>query len=40
MGLYGGPLRPPFRAMNAQEKKELHAVMEQIGVKKPAYATR
>ena len=40
VGLYGGPLRPPFRAMNAQEKKELHAVMEQIGVKKPAYATR
>jgi len=40
VGLYGGPLRPPFRAMNAQEKRELHAVMEQIGVKKPAYATR
>ena len=40
VGLYGGPLRPPFRAMNAQEKRELHAIMEKIGVKKPAYAVR
>jgi dihydrodipicolinate synthase/N-acetylneuraminate lyase len=34
VGLYGGPLRPPHRAMNSQEKKGLWAIMDQMGVKK------
>ena len=34
VGLYGGPLRPPLRALNAEERKELWAVMERMGVKK------
>ena len=34
-GLHGGPLRPPFRAMNAQEKEELYAIMDGIGAKRP-----
>ena len=37
-GLHGGPLRPPFRAMNAAEKAELHAVMDELGVKRLAHA--
>ena len=36
VGLYGGPLRPPFRAMNTGEKAELHAITEEIGVMKAA----
>ena len=40
VGLYGGPLRPPFRAMNAAEKRDLHAVMDKIGVTKLAHAGR
>lgn len=32
--LYGGPLRPPFRALNAAEKKDLWAMMEKMGVRK------
>ena len=34
VGLYGGPLRPPHRAMNPQEKEELWAIMNRMGVKK------
>ena len=34
VGLYGGVLRPPYRAMNPQEKEELYAVMEAMGVKR------
>ena len=35
VGLYGGPVRPPFRALNVEEKDELFAVMDAIGVKRP-----
>ena len=34
VGLYGGPVRPPFRMLNEEEKKELWSIMEQMGVKK------
>lgn len=32
VGLSGGPLRPPFRALNAAEKQEVFQVLESIGV--------
>jgi 4-hydroxy-tetrahydrodipicolinate synthase len=38
VGLYGGPLRPPFRAMSSEEKEQLHAVMAEMGVKRLAHA--
>ena len=38
MGLYGGPLRPPFRAMTDDEKHDLYAVMDGMGVKETAFA--
>ena len=34
VGLYGGPLRPPFRAMDQAAKNELFAIMDQVGVQK------
>ena len=34
VGQYGGPVRPPFRAMNAQEKLEVFAVLEDLGAPK------
>ena len=34
VGLYGGPVRPPFREMTAGEKRELWALMERMGVRK------
>ena len=34
VGLYGGPVRPPFRVLNPDEKQELWATMDQMGVKK------
>jgi len=33
VGLYGGPVRPPFRSMNEQEKRELFAIMKHMDVK-------
>ena len=39
VGLYGGPLRPPFRAMTDEEKQDLYAVMGSMGVKEGAFAT-
>jgi dihydrodipicolinate synthase/N-acetylneuraminate lyase len=32
VGLEGGPLRPPFRALNAAERRPLYAMFEQIGM--------
>jgi dihydrodipicolinate synthase/N-acetylneuraminate lyase len=34
VGLHGGPLRAPFRAMTPSEKEELHAVMDGIGARR------
>lgn len=39
VGLYGGPLRPPFRTLNPQEKKELHGLMDRMGVRKNGQLT-
>jgi len=39
VGLHGGPLRPPFRAMSPSDKDELHAVMELIGAQRAVLAT-
>lgn len=33
VGLYGGPLRTPFRSLNTAEKNEWFAVMDRMGVK-------
>lgn len=38
VGLYGGPLRPPFRPMNTTEKEELFAVMDRMSVSQCAVA--
>ena len=35
VGLYGGPLRPPFRAAAAAEKSDVYALLDRIGAKKP-----
>jgi dihydrodipicolinate synthase/N-acetylneuraminate lyase len=34
VGLYGGRVRPPFRTLNEDEKHELWATMDRIGVRK------
>jgi len=34
VGLYGGPVRPPFRELNKSEKNELFAIMDDMNVKK------
>jgi hypothetical protein len=39
VGLHGGPLRPPFRAMSPSDKDELHGVMERIGAQGAVPAT-
>jgi dihydrodipicolinate synthase/N-acetylneuraminate lyase len=33
IGLYGGPVRPPFRALTAAQRDELYAVLDRIGVR-------
>ena len=38
VGLYGGPVRPPFRAMDAEQKRELFALLDRLGVKRAAAA--
>ena len=38
VGLYGGPLRPPFRALSPTEKDELYATMDKMGVKQEVAA--
>ena len=30
VGLYGGPVRPPFRALSKQEKDDLFAMLDTI----------
>jgi 4-hydroxy-tetrahydrodipicolinate synthase len=34
VGLKAGPVRPPFRSLNDEEKKRLFSILENIGVKK------
>ena len=34
VGLYGGPVRPPFRAMTPKEKEELFAIMKHMDVQR------
>ena len=34
VGLAGGPVRPPFRALNASEKSELYRVLDTLGIPK------
>lgn len=34
VGLYGGPVRPPFKEMPLEAKKELWALMDEMGVRK------
>jgi 4-hydroxy-tetrahydrodipicolinate synthase len=34
VGQYGGPVRPPFRAMNTEEKQEVFAVLDDLGAPK------
>jgi hypothetical protein len=34
VGLYGGPVRPPFKEMPPDAKQELWALLKQIGVTK------
>ena len=34
VGLYGGPLRPPFRSMPDEAKVELFALLDELGVSK------
>jgi len=34
VGLYGGPLRPPFRELSQEEKRELWSLLDQMGVTK------
>lgn len=36
VGLEGGPVRPPFRALNATEKKEVFTLLERLGVPRGA----
>lgn len=36
VGLEGGPVRPPFRALNESETKPLHEILENLGVPKGA----
>ena len=36
VGLYGGPVRPPFRELTPAQKEEIFAVLDQIGVKRGA----
>ena len=38
VGLYGGPLRPPFRAMSPTEMEELYATMDKMSVKQDVVA--
>ena len=38
VGLHGGPVRPPFRALDAGEKAELWETIEGIGLERPAHA--
>lgn len=38
VGLYGGPVRPPFRALSATEKDELYATMDEMGVRQEVAA--
>ena len=37
VGLYAGPLRPPFRAVNAEERKEVYAILDAMEVKRPVH---
>ncbi len=33
VGLYGGPVRPPFRALTPRQKDQLFRVLDDMGVK-------
>jgi dihydrodipicolinate synthase/N-acetylneuraminate lyase len=36
VGLYGGPVRPPFRELTSDQKEQVFAVLDQIGAEKDA----
>lgn len=40
VGLYGGPVRPPFQALTSAQKDEVFGVLESMGVKKGAALSR
>ena len=37
VGLYAGPLRPPFRAVSTEERKEVYAILDALEVKRPVH---
>lgn len=39
VGLYGGPLRPPFRAVSRTEREALYATMDKMGVRQGVAAS-
>lgn len=39
VGLYGGPVRPPFRELTSEQKEEIFTVLDQIDVKRGAAAS-